>query len=274
MGVERHITVYRPLRDWLNQAVARRETLRILIWKDIRVQYGDVLLGLMWAVFQPLVYLLAIGALLRFGSTDVATGKTGHTVFLFSGIIVWNFISSSVTSSVNGIFNNSDIVSKVYFPRIYLILAPMARCALDFAVSFSLLILLALAEGMDFSPSLAYQIPLMVLLLSCTSLGLASIASVAVVANRHVRHLIPVMMYAGLFIFPVFHTLQGIQDHRLSGIYHDNPVSASMTLLRSAMGIPFGHDSSIPVAVSAAIAVLLTGVLSFKRMEKQLADRI
>jgi lipopolysaccharide transport system permease protein len=270
----RHISSEQPLLDWLLQILARRETLRMLLWKDLKVQYGNIALGLLWAISQPLAYLLVIGTLLRFSSTEPQINERGHIAFLFAGIILWNFATSAVSATVNNVYANSSMISKVYFPRFYLVLAPVARSGLDFLLSFLLLIVLVLISDVDFHWISFWQIPMAFLLISITVLGLAAFAAFAVVRNRHIRHAIPMVMYAGLFMFPVFQTLQGIHYPILSAAYSENPIAASMNLLRGGMGMTDSAFPSILGASVGALVILFIGIWSFRRMELQIADRI
>ncbi len=270
----RHITSKQPLHDWLLQILARHETLRMLLWKDLKVQYGNIPLGLFWAISQPLAYLLIIGTLLRFGSSEPQTNERGQIEFLFAGIIVWNFATNAVSATVNNVYSNSSMISKVYFPRFYLVLAPVARSGLDFLLSFLLLIVLVLISDVDVHWKALWQIPMAFLLISITVLGLAAFAAFAVVRNRHVRHAIPMLMYAGLFIFPVFQTLQDIPYLILNSAYAENPIALSMTLVRGGMGITDTAFPSIVVASVGALVILFIGIWSFRRMELQIADRI
>ncbi len=270
----RHITGRQPLRDWLIQLFERRETLRMLVWKDLKVQYGHPLAGVFWAVSQPLTYLLVIGTLLRFGATPSPINEKGHFAFLFAGIILWNFSTSAVSATVNYVHTNSSMISKVYFPRFYLVLAPVARSGLDFLISFLLLIVVVMLSGIDFRWMALWQIPMAFLLIFITVLGLSAFAACAVVQNRHVRHAIPMVMYAGLFIFPVFQTLQGIPYPVFSKAYSDNPIAVSMALLRSASGLTDSASTPVLLATAGALVILFSGIWSFRRMELKIADRI
>jgi ABC-type polysaccharide/polyol phosphate export permease len=133
---------------------------------------------------------------------------------------------------------------------------------------------LVLISDVDFHWISFWQIPMAFLLISITVLGLAAFAAFAVVRNRHIRHAIPMVMYAGLFMFPVFQTLQGIHYPILSAAYSENPIAASMNLLRGGMGMTDSAFPSILMASVGALVILFIGIWSFRRMELQIADRI
>lgn len=270
----RHIRSHQPFSEWAGTLVSRHGTLWILVWKDLKVQYGNMLAGLVWSVFQPLVYLGAIALLFSLGGRRPFGTASDPLVFLFAGIIVWNFITNAVNFTLTSIQGNSNIISKAFFPRFFLVLAPVLRVSLDFIIAFLILMVMAVSRGTEISISLLWNLPIAAALLLSTAVGLASLAAVAVVMNRHLRHVIPMLMYTGLFIFPVFHRLEGIGSPVLSTIYMENPIAMSMALMRSG----FGHeDFSIPAltfAFSVAIAILFIGILSFRRMERTMADRI
>jgi len=270
----RHIRNQQSFLEWAKVMLSRHETLGVLIWKDLKVQYGHWYLGLLWAVFQPLVYLGAIGLMLHLGGRKHASGEIDSVIFLFSGIIVWNFITNAVNSTVAGIQGNANIISKAFFPRFFLVLAPVARVSLDFLISFALLAVMAAIRGSDISLSVLWKLPVASILILTTAIGLSALASVAVILNRHLRHIIPMLMYTGLFIFPVFHVLDSVQNPILLSGYLLNPIAASMTVIRSIFGTIDSMSISLAIPYGLAFTILLTGIWAFRRMERTMADRI
>lgn len=270
----RHISSKQSFIAWVKVILSRHETLGVLIWKDLKVQYGNWFLGILWAVFQPLVYLGAIGLMLHLGGRKHASGEMDPIVFLFSGIIVWNFITNAVNSTIAGIQGNANIISKAFFPRFFLVLAPVSRVVLDFLISFILLVSIAVIRDSGLSISALWKMPAALLLLLITAIGLSSLAAVAVVMNRHLRHVIPMLMYTGLFIFPVFHVLENIGNPILYSSYTLNPLAAGMTVIRSLFGTMDSLPVSLAIPYFSAFALLFIGIWAFRRMERTMADRI
>lgn len=270
----RHISSKQSFIEWVKIILSRHETLGVLIWKDLKVQYGNWFLGILWAIFQPLIYLGAIGLMLHLGGRKHASGEMDPIIFLFSGIIVWNFITNAVNSTIAGIQGNANIISKAFFPRFFLVLAPVFRVVLDFLISFILLISIAVIRHSEISASALWKVPTALILLLMTAIGLSSLAAVAVVVNRHLRHIIPMLMYTGLFIFPVFYMLEHIGNPILHSGYLLNPIAAGMTSVRSIFGTMDSLPISLAIPYFSAFVLLLVGIWAFRRMERTMADRI
>lgn len=231
-------------------------------------------MGIIWAVFQPIVYLVAIGFMLHLGGRKYASGEIDTVIFLFSGIIIWNFITNSINSTVAGIQGNANIISKAFFPRFFLVLAPITRATLDFIISFVVLVALAVIRSSDVSISLLWKMPIASILILITAIGLSALAAVAVIWNRHLRHIIPMLTYTGLFIFPVFQVLENIENPMLHTSYSLNPLAVGMAITRSIFGAVDYTTISLSIPYGLAFAILLAGIWSFRQMERTMADRL
>lgn len=270
----RHIGSSKSIKVWFEELFTKHETLYFLIWKDLKVQYGNFILGLLWSIFQPLLYFAAIVGIFSGNQTNVYTESIPFPVFIFSGIIIWNFFTNAVNGCVSSIQANAGIISKSYFPRYFLVLSPFIRCMLDLLISSFLLLLLAIFTQSSFSNVGWWSIPMAVLLLFLTTLGLATIASISVVYNRHLRHGIPMLLYAGLFLLPVFHTIPSMKFNLLRIMYQANPLSVAIGLIRSAFGNQIISVPEICIATICAFSIFIFGILAFRRFENTLADRI
>ncbi len=270
----RIIRPHQPFSEWLKQLFERRETLWFFIWKDLKVQYSRPIFGFLWSIFQPLVYFGIILLIMRF------TGRTGTSstlpfpVFLICGLAIWNFTTASILGAMNSIHSNAGIISKSFFPRFYLILSPLIKASFDLIIVLFIVLILAFIYGASISVQAIFILPIMFFMLVATTLGFASVVSTAVIINRQVRHAVPVLLYAAIFILPVFYSMDTMENIWLQKIYQFNPIAGSMDCLRSAFGGAFPQTGFFIYWILSALTLCVIGIISFRRIEKSLADRV
>lgn len=274
MPTTRHIRPKQSIREWYADILGRHETLYFLVWKDLKVQYGNFAIGFLWSLFQPVFYFGIIMLLFQSGNRNASDSALAFPLFLFAGIIVWNFLTNSITSSVNSTLSNAQILTKSFFPRFYLILAPIFRCCIDLVISFILLFLLALFFQERADVTAIWAIPFSILLLVVSTLGIAAMAVVAVIRFKRLRQAIPIVLYAGIFLLPVYTEIKTIQNPLLDHLYYCNPYSVAIQLLRSSFSGEVIATYRLALGSTSAILVLAVGVGAFRNLERTLADRV
>lgn len=269
----RYIRPKQSFSDWLRQLVARRETLWFFIWKDLKVQYQKPVFGLLWSVFQPLVYFGIILSVMQFSGRVASISDMPFSLYLISGLAVWNFTTSSILGAVNSIQSNAGIISKSFFPRFYLILSPVLKNAFDFLVMLLIMLGFAVYFQQPFNISnLGFGL-ISVFIAITTALGWSAIAGSLVVANRHIRHAIPVLLYAMIFALPVFYSVKEIGNPILQTAYEFNPIAGTMDLLRSSFGTECSLQQVLYWLLQSIIWLAL-GIILFRRTERTLADNV
>lgn len=269
----RYIRPKQSFSDWLRQLAERRETLWFFIWKDLKVQYQKPVFGLLWSVFQPLLYFGIILSVMQFSGRNSNISEMPFSLYLISGLAIWNFTTSSILGAVNSIQSNAGIISKSFFPRFYLILAPVLKSTFDFIIMLLIVLGFAVYFQQPFIISNLGFVLISLVIAMTTALGWSAIAASLVVANRHIRHAIPVLLYAMIFALPVFYSMQEIGNPLLQTAYQFNPIAGAMDLLRSS----FGNEISLQPMLSWLLQSLIwlaIGVMIFRRTERTLADNV
>jgi len=270
----RYISSNQSLHSWLRELYARRDTLRTLLWKDAKVQYGSWWLGMLWSVFQPMVYLIAAMVFLHLGGKNVSHDNVPVALFLFSGIIIWNFLTAGVNGTANVMRTNANLITKAAFPRVYLIIAPVIRTASDFLLAFVLLMVATLLMDGPLAPLAVINILPVVVMMSMTTLAIAMTAAVSVLRQRHLGHAIPVLLYALLFVLPVFHQSESRGNGFTSYIYMMNPPAVSIRLMREMLGVGTVPVIDICIAMLCALALLTVAIVLFRKTERTLSDML
>jgi len=268
------LTVIRPPRRWapidLRVLWRYRELLYFFVWRDIKVRYKQTALGAAWAVIQPLFTMVVFSVF--FGRlAQIPSDGAPYPLFSFAALVPWTFFSTGVTQSANSVVGNRDLITKVYFPRLTIPAAAIFAGLVDFAIAFT--VLLAMMAYYGFAPTAnIVWIPALLLLALITALGVGFWLSALNVRYRDVRHAVPFLVQAWLFITPIAYP-SSLLSEPWRTLYGINPMAGVVEGFRWAL---LGTDSAPPAMVltSAAVAVviLVTGAFFFRRVEARFAD--
>ena len=282
------LTVIRPPRGWLNLDLAEfwqyRELLFFLVWRHVKVRYKQTVLGLSWAVLGPLAYTLIFT--LIFGKiAKLPSGGQAPNLFYMSGMVLWLYFASSVTATAESLVGNANMLTKIYFPRI---LMPMSACLtglIDLAVGILALLIIMLFQGVV--PSIAFLLlPIAILVAFGTALGVGLFFAALNVKYRDVRVLLPfltrIWMYGSAVIsignLPPKPTPGGIPIPGFPYLYSLNPMAGAVETFRwcllhhtegSTLITPWPY---LGIGACVMTVLLVSGILYFKRVEKQFAD--
>ncbi|HEY5837429.1 MAG TPA: ABC transporter permease [Pyrinomonadaceae bacterium] len=271
----RPFVIIEASRGWrainLRELWVYRELLYLLIWRDIKVRYKQTLLGVAWVVLQPvlttLVFTVFLGILLR-----VPTNGPPYLLFVYSGLLMWIFFSSAITTSGISLVGNAQLLTKVYFPRALLPVAAVAARLMDFAIGFVILILLMFFYGVRPTSSL-FLLPVLVALMILLALAVGMIASALNVKYRDVGVLIPVLLHLWMYASPVVYPASLVPG-RWRQLYELNPMAGLIGGFRTAvLGGPINW-TSLAVSAAVIIGLLIIASIQFRRMENQFADVI
>lgn len=249
-----------------------RELLFFFTWRDIKVRYKQTVIGIGWAIFQPLttmiIFSVFFGALLK-----VSTGGIPYPIFVYSGLLFWQFFSSSLTEVSNTLVANQSIITKVYFPRLILPLAAIATHLVDFCIAS--VVLVGLMAYYDYIPHLSglFILPILLLMTYFAALGGGLLLSSLNVKYRDVRYVLPYFLQMLLFVTPV------IYPPSIAGAYSwilaINPMTG---IIKAARGALLGTEpvnwTLLGISAIAILIAFCIGLFVFKKTERYFADII
>lgn len=248
-----------------------RDLLYILTMRDIKVRYKQTMLGAAWAIIQPLftmlIFTLLFGRLAGMPSDDMP-----YPLFTFAGLLPWTYFSNSITNSGNSLVGNSNLITKVYFPRMIIPMASVCSGLVDFAIAFGLLIILMIYYGVGFSLTFV-MLPVLVILTTLLAVAIGMWMSALNVKYRDIRHALPFLIQLGMFVSPIIYP-PTILPEKWRWLFAFNPMTGIIEGYRSAI---FGKSFdwfSLGMSALITFAVLLYSAYTFKRMEKSFADII
>ena len=250
---------------------AHRDLFYFLLLRDVKVRYKQTALGIAWAVLQPLLTMVVFTAI--FGRlAGVPSDGQPYPIFVFAGLLPWNFFNQAVTNSSNSLVGNAGLITKVYFPRLVIPAAAVGAGLVDFAISAVILFAMALYYGVTFSPSALMLIPL-ALLTTLFATGVGMWMSALNVKYRDVRYALPFALQIWMYVTPIIYPVTFIPA-RWRWLIGLNPLSGIIQGFRSAIfGRPFDWFA-IGVSTAITLGVLMCAGFGFRRMEREFADII
>jgi lipopolysaccharide transport system permease protein len=265
------VQVIEPSHGWaglrLRELWRYRELVLFFTWRNVLVRYKQTVLGIAWAVLQPL--LLMVLMTLFFGSYAKRAGVPGP-VFYLAALVPWMVFSSSVSQSSNSLVANANLLSKVYFPRLTAPLAAVLATLVDFLAAFAVLLVFVFAYGVTPRPSAVVLVPALLALAVVSALGVGLWLSALNVVYRDVQYVVPFLIQVGLFA-SIF--AGSVHREPLRTILSLNPMAGVVEGFRYAVvGADTAPGRMVAISVGVALAVLVSGAYYFRRTERTFAD--
>jgi lipopolysaccharide transport system permease protein len=268
------ITIITPSRGWVSLKLRElweyRELLYFLTWRDIKVRYKQTALGAAWAIIQPfftmVVFSLFFGKLARIPSDGLP-----YPLFAFAALVPWTFFANGLSQSSNSLVGSSHLITKVYFPRMVIPLSSSVSGALDFLISF--IVLLGMMAFYGRWPTVhILWLPFLLLLAFVTALGVGMWLSALNVQYRDVRYVLPFLAQIWLFATPIAYP-SSLLSEPWRTVYGLNPMVGVVEGFRWALlGTDTAPGPLIAVSALVALAILIGGAFYFRRMERIFAD--
>lgn len=266
----------RPPEKWLpdldvRELWAEREVALTLALKDIRVRYKQTFLGVAWAVLRPLVGVLILSVI--FGRlAQLPADGLPYPVFVYTGLAVWLYFSSAVTTGAQSLVDNRDLVTKVYFPRL---LAPLGAVAPDLVDLFVNILIIAVFLGIySVAPGAELALlPVWILAAVAFAFAVGLWLSALNVKYRDVKHVLPFLLQVWFYVSPVVYA-SSLVEGGWRYVYALNPIVTVIDGFRWSLagGPPPGIEALVSLAVG--LAILVGGFVYFRRVERYFADLI
>jgi len=271
---EEPLIVIQPEQRWmpldLREIWSQRELLGFLTWRDVTVRYKQTLLGAAWAALQPLLTTVIFVAF--FGKLVGDHAGTSYPLFAYAGLLLWTFFANAVTASASSLIGSAHLITKVYFPRVFLPAAAVAAALVDLLVASVMLIVLCIVERITPTPQLLLMIPivgLMVVLAFSVGLWMAALN----VRYRDIRHALPFVVQMLLFVSAVIYPSTMVPA-ALRPLLLLNPIATFIEAFRACVfGTPLDWGA-LAIGTAITLLLLLFATYSFHRLESTFGDVI
>ena len=273
-------TIIQPDKGWmmpdLRAVWEYRELLLFLVWRDVKVRYKQTALGVGWILLQPVlsvvVFTVIFGMLLQVPSGDVP-----YPVFALAGLLPWQYFSSSMSRVGTGLVNSSQLITKVYFPRLIIPLSGVLSTLVDFAIGFIVLIIMLFIYRIPITPRILMVGPFLLLAI-VTALAFGLWLAALNVRYRDINYLIPFLLQLWMYLTPVIYSTAMIPE-QYRFLLALNPMTVVVEGFRWSIIGPQSTDPnySIPlfaVSILITLVTLATGLIYFRKTERTFSDII
>ena len=274
-SVQQEEIVLKPSTGWVSlqfsELIRYRELLFFLALRDVKVRYKQTVLGVICAIIQPLLTAL-IFTLFFGGLAQIPSDGVPYPLFSYAALVPWHFFSNRLALSSNSLVANSNLLTKVYFPRLVIPIATVLAGLVDLVLAFLVLLVFLVVYGVVPTTNVIW-LPFFVLLALTTALGVSLWFSAMNVQFRDVRYVVPFFTQAWLFITPIAYPSSLIENEFLRTIYGLNPMTGVVEGFRWALlGVDTSPGPIILASSGMSLILLVTGLFYFRRMEKTFAD--
>ena len=266
-------TIIRPRRSLFSLGLPElweyRELLFFFTWRDVKVRYKQAVLGVLWALINPFLKMVVFSVI--FGRlVGVSSEGYPYPIFLYAGLLPWQFFSDAVTQSGRIVVGGAGILKKVYFPRLMLPVSAVGASLVDFALSFAILGGLMIFYGFAPGIQILTVLPLTLLtILAALSVGILISGLNAI--YRDFRYVAPVAVQIWLYVTPVIYPVS-IVPERFQWILRLNPLTGIIDAYRYAvLGRPLDWTNLV-ISLGMVLVMLFVGLMVFRRMERHFAD--
>ncbi len=273
------ITLIKPSGSWFSLELkdfwTYRELLYFLTWRDVKVRYKQTAIGVLWAILQPVlttvIFTVIFSTLARFESQNVP-----YPLFALSGFLIWLFVFNAISFASNSLVGNSNLVTKIYFPRLIVPISATLSGLFDLLFSFAVLVVLMIYYISQNAVTLSWQIvfaPIFIFLAILLTVSLGTLFSALNVRFRDVKFALPFALQVWMFASPIFYPPE-ILSEKARFVLAFNPLTGILQGFRAAL---FGGNFDwfvIGVSSAMTVGLMLVSLFVFKRMEDDFADLI
>jgi len=272
----KNVLIIRPPKKWssinFRELFEYRGLLYFLTWRNIIIKYKQTLLGIAWAVLQPL-FMMIIFTIFFGNMAQVPSEGVPYPIFSYAGVLLWTYFSQAVTMSANSVISQTNLVTKIYFPRLLMPVAATASGILDYFIALVILVVMMIIYHVSPGP-IMLLLPVLLFWSCVSATGVGMWLSALNVKYRDIRHIIPFLIQLWLFATPVIYP-NTLLPEKYRWVISLNPIAGIIEAHRACI---LGHKPidwlSLGISICVSSLIFATGLFYFKKMEKTFADII
>ena len=267
--------VIEPAGRWpridLRELWAYRGLFFFLVWRDVKVRYAQTVLGAGWAILQPVLTMLVFTVIFgRFA--NIPSDGVPYAVFSLAALVPWTYFSTALSGASNSLVSSTNLITKVYFPRLVIPFAPVLAGLVDFAVALLVLGATMLFFGIVPGPLALLVVPLLVVAMMLTSAGVGCWLAALNIQYRDVKHVTPFLVQVWMYASPIVYPMSLVPE-RWHGVYALNPMAGIVEGFRAVLlGTSAVSWPTIALSLAVGAGLFVTGSLYFRRTERVFAD--
>jgi lipopolysaccharide transport system permease protein len=260
----------------IREVIADKDLLFILAKRDITVRYKQTTLGILWAVIRPIATMFVF--IFAFSQAPELNNKSEYPLqlLLFSGILIWNFFANTFQAVSNSLLVNSNLISKVYFPRLIIAFSSISVALLDLLIGLAVYAVMSIYFNQPITIHYIY-LPIIIFFTTLFSVGLGLITGSYSIKYRDILQIIPLVVQYGFFISPVIFTAQSLIDKYWFNYYLiANPIVGFIEMTRSVLLINYSSISIFHISITllTSVVVFIIGIFIFTKRENAFVDHL
>jgi len=267
--------VIKPPGSWSSLEIAElwqyRELLSFLSWRDVLIRYKQAVLGVAWAVLNPLVTMVVFTVIFGMLLGVQSGGDVPYAVFSYTALLPWNLFAGGLSRGSTSLVARANLLTKVYFPRLVIPLSSVFTGVVDFAIAFAMLLILMPIFGVPYTWAMLW-VPLLTVFCIVTSLAASLWLSALNVLYRDVQYIVPFFVQLWMYLSPVIYPVDQVPEGIFRTVYSLNPMTGVIQGFRWAILGEQRPGYLMLVSLAVVVVLLLGGLYYFKRMERTFAD--
>lgn len=253
------------------------ELLYFLVWRDLKARFKQTVLGAAWAVIQPVFSLVLFSIIFGKVAGFAPEGRADYPLFLYAALLPWGFFSRAVSQSGISLVGQANILTKIYFPRVFVPLSVVGVCLVDFALSFGVYLCLMVYFGQMPGWQIVF-LPFVILLTVFVASGLGLLLSALTVTYRDFKNIIPFALQMGMYLTPVVYALNEsayvnkVVPEKYRLLMSVNPMAGVTAMFRWMLLGETMYWPGLVLSVGVSVAIFFAGLFVFRRTERRFAD--
>ena len=268
-------TVIEPQKNFslrLSELWQYRELFYFFTWRDIKVKYKQTYLGIIWAIIQP-VALMLLFTLVFARHFSHLSSTVDYRIFVLSALLLWTLFYNATSHAAESILVQSNIIKKIYFPRLIIIGSALLTALFDFIIAFIVLLICCAIFQQPIYWQALILFPAGVLIVLISSFGIGTLLASLNVKYRDFRYALPFLLQFLFFASQIVYSMEDITEPWAKHLLSLNPVNAAIELFRMALGIQ-GDANVILMGLFTAIIITICGIIYFRKTEAYFADLV
>lgn len=254
----------------VSELLSRRELLAILIWRDIKVRYKQTVFGVLWALLLPLVQTFIFAMIFGRFAHISPDGNYSYTVFVLAGLIPWTFFSQALTFGSQSLVNQQHLLTKIYFPRLFVPASAVCGCLVDLLIGLLLYGIILAFSGIVPRPAILL-LPAFILMTIVASLGLVFLLAALTVSYRDFKYITPFAVQLLMYVTPIVYPTHFLPAN-YRWLFALNPMTGIVDGWRSSLlGKPW-DIGLILISCASTLVIFVAGVAYFRHTERRFAD--
>lgn len=270
--MESEIKPQQPISLGFKELREYRELFYFFTLRDIKVKYKQTVLGVAWAVLQPLLLAFLFTYFLGKPVSAYTALNMPYGLFSFSGLVLWGVFSSGLNNAGNSMVANANIIRKIYFPRLIIPVSAILVSVFDFLMAFLVFLFVCFIQGYVIEWTAIYYFPIALLMTCITTFGTGALLAALNVKYRDFRYIIPFMIQFLLFVSPVIYPVSITQHAFIRFLLQLNPMSAALELFRAPLHAGLVDWSSVGLGFGSSLLLMIMGFYYFRKTEAYFAD--